>query len=245
MATGLLAVWVTTSIALGGLAVAARPHPVKHPKKARSAPSANAEVEGRNHLKKGNALAGQGDCKAAVDEYTQAFDRLNDPLVLLARAECFRRLGQADEAIGDYRAYLDESPDVSNRAEIEAKIAALEGGGPREKPHAEPAPAPAPPAPVAVPPPPPARVPAPAEVPPPPPARAVSPVPPPAVEIEVGQKPPESPKPSADAAGEGSSRVWLWAAIGVLVTGAAVAGGYFYFRPSEPSTTGTLGGYRF
>jgi hypothetical protein len=81
--------------------------------------------------------------------------------------------------------------------------------------------------------------------PPPPPARAAAPVPPPAVEIEVGQKPPESPKPSADSAGEGSRRVWLWAAIGVLVTGAAVAGGYFYFRPSEPSTTGTLGGYRF
>ena len=244
MATGPLAVLMTTLIALGGQALAARPHSVKHPKKARSAPSANGEVEGRNHLKKANALAGQGDCKAAVEEYTQAFDRLNDPLVLLARAECFRRLGQADEAIGDYRAYLDESPDVSNRAEIEAKIAALEGGGPREKPHAEPAPAPAPPTPpVAVPLPPPARAPAPAEVPPP--ARAAAPAPPPAVEIEVGQKPPESPKPSADAAGESSSRVWLWAAIGVLVTGAAVAGGYFYFRPSEPSTTGTLGGYRF
>src|SRR5215471_2739295 len=85
------------------------------------------------HLKKANALAGQGKCIAAVREYTAAYASLEDPVVLFNRADCYRRLGQNEKAAADYRAFLDGFPNAPNRADIEARIAAL------EKPPAPPA----------------------------------------------------------------------------------------------------------
>ena len=51
--------------------------------------------EGRSALKRANALAGDGDCAAAIEEYTKAFELLGDPAVLFNRAECYRRSGDA------------------------------------------------------------------------------------------------------------------------------------------------------
>jgi hypothetical protein len=226
-------------LAAGGDAVAKSRH--KRAKKPRPAPTASSDTEGRGHLKKGKVLASHGDCKAAVEELTKAFDILNDPEVLLARADCFQRLGLADEAVGDYRAYLDESPDVANRSEIEKPHGeAAVAPAAKEKPHGEaavgPAARPAPP--VASPAPPPANA-----APPPPQIPAAAP--PAIVEIEVGEAPTQAAKPPARPAAEAPRRWWLWTTLAVLVAGGAVAGGYFYFRPSDPMTTGTLGSYHF
>ena len=92
----------------------------------RAAPTA----EGRAHLKRANALAGEGDCQAAIDEYTKAYELLDDPVVLFNRGECFRRIGDAEPPIDDYREFLEKVPNAPNRADIEAKIAALEAPEP-------------------------------------------------------------------------------------------------------------------
>ena len=85
--------------------------------------AANVRVEGTNHLKRANALAGEGDCKAAIDEYTKASELLDDPVVLFNRGECYRRTGDGENAVDDYREFLEKLPSAPNRADIEAKIA--------------------------------------------------------------------------------------------------------------------------
>jgi hypothetical protein len=99
-------------------------------------------AEGRYHLKKANGLAGQGKCIAAVREYTLAYQRLQDPVVLFNRAECYRRLGEGAKAAADYRGFLKGVPNAHNRADIEARIAGLE----RPAGHPAPPPSPKPPA---------------------------------------------------------------------------------------------------
>jgi hypothetical protein len=208
-------------------------------------------AEGRDHLKRANELAGDDDCAAAVPEYTQAYELLDDPAVLYYRGECYRRLGEGEKASDDYRAYLDKAPKTRIRRAVEAKIAALETAEPsaRAKP-AEAAAAPPPPAP----PPnePEARAPAPEQPAPPPPA-APAPAPPPPVVTEA-PPPPPNPAPvvtlqrtaAADDAGPAhGTRPWVWVALAVLVAGAAV-GGYFMLRPRPEAPPATaLGNYRF
>src|SRR6476661_8922960 len=79
-------------------------------------------AEGRYHLKKANALAGQNECEAAVREYTLAYEKLHDPVVFFNRAECYRRMGENAKAAADYRAFLKGFPRAPNRAEIETRI---------------------------------------------------------------------------------------------------------------------------
>ena len=47
--------------------------------------------------RRANALAGDGDCAAAIEEYTKAYELLDDPVVLFNRAECYRRTGDAEQ----------------------------------------------------------------------------------------------------------------------------------------------------
>jgi chemotaxis protein histidine kinase CheA len=233
--------------------VLARPH--KRVKRPKPAPAAGSEAEGRSHLKKANALASHNDCEAAIEEYTQAFDRLADPAVLLARADCRQKIGQNAEAAEDYRAYLDESPDVANRADIEAKIAALEGAPSKPAPAKE-TPAKEPAA---------AREPAPTKEAARPKEAARS--------TESTAAPvsaaPAAPAPEAEAGGgarplvggavvtregaateappaAGHGRLWLWTALAVVVAGGAAAAGYFYLRPAPATPPATsLGNYHF
>jgi hypothetical protein len=82
-------------------------------------------AEGLRHSRKAAALAGANNCKAAVPEYSKAFKMLKDPVLLFNRAECFRTLGQNDNALIDYRQFLTQLPTAPNRAQVEAQIAAL------------------------------------------------------------------------------------------------------------------------
>ena len=146
--------------------------------------------QGRRTSKRANALADKGDCQSAIDEYTKAYELLNDPVVLFNRGECFRRVGDTDPAIDDYREFLEKVPNAPNRAAIEAKIAAMETP---EPPVAKAPPPPA--APVAKAPPPPAASVAKAPPPPPPVAKAppapVAKAPPPPVAKAPPPPPPE------------------------------------------------------
>jgi hypothetical protein len=108
--------------------------------------SSHGSSTGRAHLRKANALAGHGKCAQAVREYTRAYDKLHDPVLLFNRAECYRRMKEDQKAAADYRAFLEEMPRAPNRADIEARIAQLEGGDaaappePKPKPSAKPEP---------------------------------------------------------------------------------------------------------
>ena len=46
--------------------------------------------------------------------------------MLFNRGECYRRTGDSDNAVDDYREFLEKVPNAPNRADIEAKIVALE-----------------------------------------------------------------------------------------------------------------------
>jgi tetratricopeptide (TPR) repeat protein len=92
---------------------------------ARAESSEHAIAEGRYHLRKANGLAGDDRCQAAIHEYTLAYKKLRDPVVLFNRGECYRRIGEDDKAVADYRAFLAAVPAAPNRAQIEAKIATL------------------------------------------------------------------------------------------------------------------------
>ncbi|HEY5447982.1 MAG TPA: hypothetical protein VIQ54_04495 [Polyangia bacterium] len=190
--------------------VLARSKTKKHHREHKShhQPSHKDLARGKRHLKKANALAGDANCRAAVAEYTVAYELLNDPVVLFNRAECYRRIGENEKAADDYHAFLEKVPAAPNRASIEKKLLALEAPEPaeREKPaEAPPATKPppakvaeAPPAPAkAPPPPPPAKV---AEAPPPPPPPKAPPPPPKVAEAEPPPPPPVAPPPAAPVA---------------------------------------------
>jgi hypothetical protein len=210
-------------------------------------PSAHAIAEGRYHLRKANGLAGDDRCQAAIHEYTLAFKKLLDPVVLFNRAECYRRIGEGEKAVADYRAFLEAVPAAPNRAQIEAKIAALSTAADAKA------------APVVLPAPTRASVPG-SERLNAPPSATTSPAPsaerapvlddaplsasaasPPTVTLVEA-----APAASAPSNGEGHhGKTWIWIAVGAAVAGGAV-GAYFALRP--PATTPPLtdlGNYKF
>jgi hypothetical protein len=226
------------------------------------------KADARKHLENANQLAGEGKCAAAIKEYTAAYDKLQDPIVLFNRAECYRRLGQNADAAADYRGFLRGFPGAPNRAEIEARIAALEkpappkpaavtprppaGATPSAQATRTPAgtapPSARPSAPVAAAPPPAASPPI-ATAPPPPspgPMPFLPPPPPAGSDSKTLIEAPRSTPPEASPAeASHGSHWWLWTTLAVVAVGGGVAA-YWFLRPKpEPVPTTTLGNFRF
>lgn len=226
-----------------GVADAAWAKSRRHRHHRKRAPSGEkGAAEGKSHLKKANALAGEGDCKAAIDEYTKAYELLDDPVVLFNRGECYRRTGDGENAVDDYREFLEKVPKAPNRADIEAKILALDAPEPSAR---EPAPeaktgpppmktAPSPPKPAETP----ASKPAAATGPPPAPTPTPESTPEPVVAVATTAR-------VEDTGPGGGTRPWVWIALSVVAVGAAV-GGFLLFRPHDQAPPSTaLGNYRF
>ena len=86
---------------------------------------AESEAAARKHATRANKLAAQNKCRSALPEFTRAYGTLKDPTLLFNRAECQRKLGNAQEALKDYQQFLADMPTAPNRASVEAHIATL------------------------------------------------------------------------------------------------------------------------
>ena len=87
--------------------------------------AADSAAAGRKHAAKANQLAAKNKCKSAVVEFTKAYKSAKDPTILFNRAECYRKLGSAADALKDYEQFLADMPEAPNRASVEARIATL------------------------------------------------------------------------------------------------------------------------
>ncbi len=75
---------------------------------------------------KGMAHYNVGKYLQACEEFEEGYLAKPDPAFLFNLGQCHRQLGRLDEAVRDYRAFIREQPNASNRIEIEERIAAME-----------------------------------------------------------------------------------------------------------------------
>src|SRR5436190_16583685 len=67
-----------------------------------------------------------GEYKQALEAFKAGYFAKRNPAFLYNMGQCHRMMGNLDEEIGNYRAYLRESPDATNRADVEQFIADAE-----------------------------------------------------------------------------------------------------------------------
>jgi tetratricopeptide (TPR) repeat protein len=228
-----LPTWAAASAVLIAGALAASPAVARHHHHHGKAQADAAS--GRRHLKKADTLAEWGRCAEAVGDYTVAYEKLDDPVILFRRAQCYREIGERAKAVDDYRTFLEAQPDAPNRADIEARIAELERDHKRERDasleHEEETTAPAASAAAA-----PVVKPLPAAPAKPAPAQPAA-----AVLVDQHAGAPEGEAPPDEPHGHW----WIWTTVAVVVVGGAAAA-YLLARPhpaSAPPTT--LGTYQF
>src|SRR3954447_17032851 len=81
----------------------------------------------RAHFDKGRTFFEVDEYRKAIDEFKAAHIEEPDPAFLYNIAECYRRLGQAREALTYYRRFLSLSPpNAASRAIAERRIAEIE-----------------------------------------------------------------------------------------------------------------------
>jgi tetratricopeptide (TPR) repeat protein len=169
-----------------------------------------------------------GEFQPAMDDFRESYRLTGDPVFLFNIAQCYRKLGNAQDALTFYQTYLRREPNAANRDEVERRIKEL---GKQEPAAAKLIPSPTPPVGPA------------AE-----PAAAPSPAPPPAIAdgaralpspLPVAAPPAEAPAtlppgtalatqtaaPESEAGGSHFyGRWWFWTAAGAVIAGGVVAG---------------------
>jgi tetratricopeptide (TPR) repeat protein len=106
----------------------------------------------KEFFQQGTTYFNLGDFDKAIDAFQEAYKAKPDPLFLYNIGQAYRLKGDAAKAIFFYRGYLRNSPKAPNRAEVEAKISALQKEANEPKAPAA-APPVSPPTPIAAPPP--------------------------------------------------------------------------------------------
>jgi cell division septation protein DedD len=92
-----------------------------------SAAHADAALEAAKlHYKQASQFYDLQEYGKALEEFKLAYEAKDDPVFLYNIAQCQRVLGQREAALRSYRTYLLRAPKASNRADVEARIAALE-----------------------------------------------------------------------------------------------------------------------
>ena len=107
----------------------------------------SATKTAKRHYERGEKLFALGKFDKALDEYQQAFDAKPLPDFLYNIGQCYRNLGDLDQAIFSFRKYLKLEPDAADRDKVEKLIADLEDKRDRSegKKLVEPPPQPPPP----------------------------------------------------------------------------------------------------
>jgi hypothetical protein len=77
-------------------------------------------------FQQGTTLFNLGEFDKAIEAWQDGYKQKPDPGFLYNIGQAYRLKGDANKAIFFYRGYLRNSPKATNRAEIEAKIAALQ-----------------------------------------------------------------------------------------------------------------------
>ena len=80
----------------------------------------------RRHFERGEKLFALGKFDVALDEYQTAFDAKPLPAFLYNIGQCYRNLGDYDQAIFSFKKYLKLSPEAENREAVERLIDDLE-----------------------------------------------------------------------------------------------------------------------
>src|SRR6185295_15286611 len=91
---------------------------------ARAAPPAAdpATAEAKKRFEKGNLHYNLGEYREALADYKEAYRLKNLPGFLFNIAQCHRKLGEFQEAINLYTAYLNQVPNPPNRADVESVL---------------------------------------------------------------------------------------------------------------------------
>lgn len=74
----------------------------------------------------GKAHYDLGEWTEALSLYKEAFRLKSDPAFLFNIGQCYRKLGDPDNAALTYRSYLRDAPDSPNRAEVEKLVAEMD-----------------------------------------------------------------------------------------------------------------------
>lgn len=80
----------------------------------------------RRHFERGEKLFALGKFDEALEEYQTAFDAKPLPGFLYNIGQCYRNLGDLDQAIFSFKKYLKLEPDASNKEAVERLIEELE-----------------------------------------------------------------------------------------------------------------------
>jgi tetratricopeptide (TPR) repeat protein len=81
----------------------------------------------RRHYERGEKLFALGKFDDALEEYQTAFDAKPLPGFLYNIGQCYRNLGDYDQAIFSFKKYLKLEPDAPNQEAVERLIEELEG----------------------------------------------------------------------------------------------------------------------
>ena len=93
---------------------------------ARAEPSAEQQVEARQHYERGMTHYQLGEFGAAVGEFKQAYALSPAPGLLFNLGQASRLDHQYEQALYFYRTYLRLLPDAPNRADVEQRIGELQ-----------------------------------------------------------------------------------------------------------------------
>jgi tetratricopeptide (TPR) repeat protein len=80
----------------------------------------------RRHFERGEKLFALGKFDDALEEYQTAFDAKPLPGFLYNIGQCFRNLGDLDQAIFSFKKYLRLEPEAENKEAVERLISDLE-----------------------------------------------------------------------------------------------------------------------
>jgi tetratricopeptide (TPR) repeat protein len=80
----------------------------------------------RRHFERGEKLFALGKFDEALEEYQTAFDAKPLPGFLYNIGQCYRNLGDLDQAIFSFKKYLRLEPEAENKEAVERLIADLE-----------------------------------------------------------------------------------------------------------------------